>query len=111
MIGRAAHGRPWIFREIAAALAGNSVPAPPSQAELAAIMREHVDGLCTLYGETQGVRVARKHLGWYLAGRPGGEALRALINRVESAREQFVLIDEFFMTLVNEGEASLQEAA
>ena len=94
MIGRAAQGRPWIFREIAAGR--RFEPAP---AELRAIIHEHLDGLYALYGELQGVRVARKHIGWYLSGRPDGDVCRAAINRVETAGAQLELIDEFVARL------------
>jgi len=111
MIGRAAQGRPWIFREIAAELAGAPVPAPPGPAELGAVIRNHIEGICALYGEVQGVRVARKHIGWYLAGRPRGEEFRAAINRVETAAEQLALIEAFAATFEEAVEAGLREAA
>lgn len=95
MIGRGAQGRPWIFREIAARLASRPVPPEPDPAELGDILREHAEGLYSLYGETTGVRVARKHIGWYLAGRVHGDVCRAAINRVETAAEQLALISEF----------------
>jgi tRNA-dihydrouridine synthase B len=105
MIGRAAQGRPWIFREIAAGLAGARAEAHgaavvggvgatrPDAAELRAIMLEHVAGLHALYGDGPGVRVARKHIGWYLEGRPGGAVYRAAVNRAERPSEQFDLIE------------------
>jgi tRNA-dihydrouridine synthase B len=111
MIGRAAQGRPWIFREIAAELAGAPVPAPPGAAELGAVIRNHIDGICALYGEVQGVRVARKHIGWYLAGRPRGEEFRAAINRVETAAEQLELIDAFTAVLERAAETGFLKAA
>ena len=93
MIGRGACGRPWIFREIAAHLAGQPVPEPPDAEELRAIMLEHIAGVHQHYGERQGVRIARKHIGWYLEGRPGSDPWRARINRVDEAREQIGLIN------------------
>ena len=111
MIGRAAQGRPWIFREIAAFLAGSPVPAPPAAAELAAVIRNHIEAICALYGQVQGVRVARKHIGWYLAGRPRGEEFRAAVNRVETAAAQLELIDAFAATLGDPADADLREAA
>ncbi len=111
MIGRAAQGRPWIFREIAAELAGAAVPAPPGPAELGAVTCNHVEAICTLYGEVQGVRVARKHIGWYLAGRPRGEEFRAAINRVETAAAQIELIHAFAAALGDSADADLREAA
>ena len=80
MIGRAAQGRPWIFREVNARLAGTPLPPAPGPAEVRDIMLRHFSALYALYGEDAGVRVARKHLGWYLAaaGHDGteGEAFR-----------------------------------
>jgi tRNA-dihydrouridine synthase B len=92
MIGRGAQGRPWIFRDIGAALRGERVPAAPDRDELEALIVEHVTGLYTLYGETLGVRVARKHIAWYLRDLPDAARSRAAINRAETAREQLELI-------------------
>jgi tRNA-dihydrouridine synthase B len=111
MIGRAAQGRPWIFREIAALLEGSPVPAPPGPAELGAVIRNHIEAICALYGEAQGVRVARKHIGWYLAGRPRGEEFRATINRAETAAAQLELIDAFAVSLEGTAAADLRAAA
>ena len=111
MIGRAAQGRPWIFREIAATLAGSPVPAPPGPDELGVVIRNHIEAICSLYGEAQGVRVARKHIGWYLAGRPRGEEFRAAINRVETAAAQLELIDAFAASLEDAADTGLREAA
>jgi tRNA-dihydrouridine synthase B len=90
MIGRAAQGRPWIFREIAGARG-----ATPDRVELEAIVREHLTGLYDLYGDTHGVRVARKHIAWYLDALPGAAEFRRRVNRVESAREQLASVTEF----------------
>ncbi|WP_018865461.1 MULTISPECIES: tRNA dihydrouridine synthase DusB [unclassified Thioalkalivibrio] len=68
MIGRAAQGRPWLPGQIRAALAGEAIPPAPALAARLALIEEHVTGLHTQYGEPQGVRIARKHLGWYLLG-------------------------------------------
>jgi len=103
MIGRGALGRPWLFREIAGALAGRPPPEPPDTDELADLMREHLGGLHRLYGERQGVRVARKHLGWYLAGRPLGERYRAAFNQALTARAQFDLLDDYVASLSQAG--------
>ena len=96
MIGRAAQGRPWIFREIRQYLATGTVPPEPDPAELRDIIRSHLDALYRLYGEVRGVRTARKHLGWYLAGRPGGEALRKQFVQLEEAGAQLSLIERYF---------------
>jgi tRNA-dihydrouridine synthase B len=107
LIGRAAQGRPWIFREIAHFLATGETLAPPSPAEVCAILIEHLENLYAFYGEQQGVRIARKHIGWYVkdiekSGRDGrsesaqGSALRYMANRAETAAEQLRLTREYF---------------
>ncbi len=97
MFGRSAQGNPWIFREVLHFLETGRHLAPPEPEEVHAVMREHIEGLHGFYGEEQGVRVARKHFGWYLQGRPGGQALRDRLVRVASAREQLGLLDGYFM--------------
>jgi tRNA-dihydrouridine synthase B len=92
MLGRAAQGRPWVFREIAAGLAGEPIPAAPEGDVLLDIVHEHLAGLYSLYGARQGVRVARKHIGWYLEGRSGFAGFRPLINRAETPSEQQQLV-------------------
>jgi tRNA-dihydrouridine synthase B len=99
MIGRAAFGRPWIFREIAHFLATGEALAPPAPAEIAAVVREHLEGLYALYGEAQGLRVARKHLGWYARRLPGGEAFRADVVRLECAARQRAAVNDYFERL------------
>ncbi len=87
MIGRAAQGRPWLFGELAAGLEGRAW-APPSAAERRALMAEHLELLHAHYGRDAGTRIARKHVGWYLAGWPEARALRADFNRIEDATAQ-----------------------
>jgi tRNA-dihydrouridine synthase B len=77
MIGRGARGRPWLLGRIAAELAGRRPPAPPAGAALAELILGHYDAILGFHGRDLGLRVARKHLGWYLDGVPGGAALRA----------------------------------
>jgi tRNA-dihydrouridine synthase B len=96
MVGRAAQGRPWIFREIGHYLATGELLAAPGAAELGAIMLGHLENLYSFYGEFSGVRVARKHITWYLKTLPGAGAFRDRVVRVESAREQQNLIRAFF---------------
>ena len=96
LIGRAAQGRPWIFREIAHFLATGEELPPPTTAEVCAILVEHLENLYAFYGEQQGVRIARKHLGWYAKDRPENAAFRAIVNRAESVAEQLRLTREYF---------------
>ena len=96
MIGRAAQGRPWIFREIAAYLAnGTHVPAPGLE-QIRELLLEHVEALYDFYGEAAGVRIARKHFAWYAKARPESADFRALVNRAESAAEQRAAVDAYF---------------
>jgi len=95
MIGRAAQGRPWIFREIAHYLATGAILAPPARAEVGEILLGHLENLHAFYGEHQGVRIARKHIGWYLKAHDASP-FRAVVNRVESAREQLALVRAHF---------------
>ena len=99
MIGRAAQGRPWIFREVAHFLATGETLAEPSPREVRDILLGHLDDLYAFYGEPQGVRIARKHLGWYAKDRPENAAFRAVANRAESAREQQALVRDYFDAL------------
>lgn len=101
MIGRGAQGRPWVFREIAHYLATGQRLPPPSLAEISAWVDEHLLSLHAFYGETAGVRIARKHLGWYSQAWPEGAAFRERINRVEQGREQSALTRDFFKYLAN----------
>jgi len=100
MIGRAAQGRPWIFREVNARLAGEPPPPAPAPAEVRDIMLAHFAALYALYGEDAGVRVARKHLGWYLAAAghngPDGEAFRRRWVTLGTPQEQAHEVAAFF---------------
>lgn len=99
MIGRAAQGRPWIFREVLAAMSGTSV-APPALAEVRAIMLSHLEALYSFYGESQGVRVARKHLGWYCRLHREVGHLPLELLTTGSAREQLSLAGAFLSGLI-----------
>ncbi|MCK0746585.1 tRNA dihydrouridine synthase DusB [Chromohalobacter nigrandesensis] len=92
MIGRGAQGNPWIFREIEHYLRTGDIMARPTPTEIAAVMHRHLEALHAFYGEHMGVRIARKHVGWYLATRPQAAALRARFNVLEqpSAQHRFV---------------------
>ena len=99
MIGRAAQGRPWIFREVEAALAGEPVPAEPGPAEVHDIMLTHLRDLYEFYGPEAGVRIARKHIGWYCRERPQAQAFRQSVMQVESAEGQVDRVREYFDAL------------
>ena len=99
MIGRAAQGRPWLFREIAHYLATGERLAPPTPREMAAVLVEHLDGLYDLYGDEQGTRVARKHIGWTVRELPGGESLRSRVNGMTDAKAQRAAVNDYFERL------------
>ncbi len=100
MIGRAAQGRPWIFREIAHHLAAGGLLPPPSLAEARDVLLAHLHDLHAFYGEPAGVRIARKHLGWYAKDRPENRAFLAVANRALTARAQLDLTRGYFDALV-----------
>ncbi|MEY2151911.1 tRNA dihydrouridine synthase DusB [Rhodanobacter sp. 115] len=99
MIGRGAQGRPWIFREIAHFLATGEKLPEPTPDEVATILLGHLEHLYAFYGEHAGVRIARKHLGWYAKDRPENAAFREVANRAESAQEQLRLTRDYFAAL------------
>jgi len=99
MIGRGAQGRPWIFREIAHYLATGEQLPEPTPDEVAAILLGHLEHLYAFYGEQAGVRIARKHLGWYAKDRPENAAFRGVANRAETAAEQLQLTRDYFAAL------------
>ncbi len=96
MIGRAAQGRPWIFREMAHYLATGERLAPPLVAEVQRLLLAHLEDHYALYGEYSGVRSARKHIGWYVRALPGGEAFRGRMNALEDSRAQARAVADFF---------------
>jgi tRNA-dihydrouridine synthase B len=96
MIGRAAHGRPWFFRELSSFLNDGRSIAPPLPREMRAVVLEHLEGIYALYGEEHGVRIARKHIGWYTRGLPGGEAFRREAVLIVSAPEQLAAVGRYF---------------
>jgi tRNA-dihydrouridine synthase B len=99
MIGRAAQGRPWIFSEIAHYLSTGRAPAPKPVDAVRAVLLRHLDHLHGFYGESAGMRIARKHLGWYAKDRPGGAQFRRRVNRAETAAEQLALTADYFDAL------------
>ncbi|TDK33821.1 tRNA dihydrouridine synthase DusB [Luteimonas terrae] len=100
MVGRAAQGRPWIFREIAHFLATGEHLPPPTLEEIRDILLGHLDALHAFYGEVSGVRIARKHLGWYAKDRPENAAFRSVVNRAETAEAQIALTRDYFDALI-----------
>ena len=95
MVGRAAQGRPWIFREIGHYLATGAHLAPPLVAEVRRALLEHLQDHYGLYGEYTGVRSARKHIGWYVRSLPGGEDFREQMNRLESSEQQLAAVARY----------------
>jgi tRNA-dihydrouridine synthase B len=108
MIGRAAQGRPWIFREINHFLETGEKLPEPDLTEVRDIMLEHLHNLYEFYGEYTGVRIARKHISWYSKGQRHGAAFRQSINRVETLDEQLRKTKEFFdhLIMIQEGLAA-----
>jgi tRNA-dihydrouridine synthase B len=101
LVGRAAQGRPWIFREIAHYLATGERLPEPTLAEVRDVLLGHLDALHAFYGEESGVRIARKHLGWYAKDRPANAAFRAVVNAATTACEQVRLTRDYFDGLVD----------
>ena len=99
MIGRAAQGRPWIFREIAHFLETGTHLAPPLVSEVKRLLVEHLHDHYSLYGEFIGVRSARKHIGWYVRELPGGEAFRGQMNALDNSTAQVRAVEDFLDNL------------
>ena len=97
MSGRAAQGRPWLFREIEHFLATGEVLAPPQVEEIHRILRGHLADLYAFYGEETGVRIARKHISWYTKGLTGAAHFRHAMNQLQSVDAQLAAADEFFL--------------
>jgi tRNA-dihydrouridine synthase B len=96
MIGRAAQGKPWLFREIEHYLKTGTVLPAPTFAEIHAILRAHLADLYAFYGEDTGVKIARKHISWYTKGIVGAARFRHAMNQLESVEAQLAATDEFF---------------
>ncbi len=101
MIGRAAQGRPWIFREIAHFLATGEDLPPPATADVKRWLLEHLHDHHALYGEFTGVRSARKHIGWAVRALPGGEAFRQAMNALDDCAAQLAAVTTFFDELAD----------
>jgi tRNA-dihydrouridine synthase B len=96
MIGRAAQGRPWLFREIAHYLETGRQLAAPAPREMGAVLEEQLLGLYDLYGAEHGARIARKHIGWAVRELPGGEAFRSAANLIVDAGAQLAAVGDYF---------------
>ncbi len=96
MIGRAAQGRPWLFREIEHFLATGELLPSPEVAEIRAIMNAHLEDHYAFYGEFTGVRTARKHIAWYTRGLRGANLFRHRMNTLETTGEQLAAVNAFF---------------
>ncbi len=104
MIGRAAQGRPWIFREINHYLATEQHLQPPEVAEIHRVLINHLHDLYDFYGEYSGVRIARKHISWYTKGLVGSTSFRQSMNQLQTTEQQIVETNKFFSKLAEEGQ-------
>lgn len=95
MIGRAAQGKPWIFRDIIDYATTGVTPPPPTPSELYQIVLGHLEALYQFYGEYSGCRIARKHIAWYTAGLPNACAFRAAMYACESTKDQYAMVHDF----------------
>jgi tRNA-dihydrouridine synthase B len=104
MIGRAAQGRPWLFREIEHYLSTGAHLPPPRLTEIHDVLLEHLEELYDFYGVDAGLRVARKHISWYTKGLAGSAAFRQHMNRLSGVAEQRRAVGEFFLRLAERRE-------
>jgi tRNA-dihydrouridine synthase B len=104
MVGRAAQGRPWIFREIEYFLRTGKLLPSPEIREVRQLMNHHLRAHYAFYGEYLGVRTARKHIGWYVRDLDGGEVFRQQMNLIEDCDTQLAAVDVFFESQLNFGE-------
>ena len=107
MIGRAAQGRPWIFREIEHYFSTGEKLPPPLVSEIHSVLVAHLHDLYTFYGRETGVKVARKHISWYTKGLAGSASFRHRMNQLETCEEQLDEVSRFFGELGNERERLL----
>ncbi|MCP4598296.1 tRNA dihydrouridine synthase DusB [Neptuniibacter sp.] len=106
MIGRAAQGKPWLFREIDHYLRTGTILPPPTLEEVREILLGHLQELHSFYGEYMGVRIARKHVGWYLQDKPDGSSFRKQFNIIETAADQAAAIEKYFDNAFTNGVAA-----
>ena len=111
MIGRAAQGKPWLFREIAHYLKTGTLMASPSTAEIHAILRGHLADLYEFYGEDTGAKIARKHISWYTKGIVGAAKFRHAMNQLTTMDAQLAATDEFFLSQAANEPIEYEEAA
>jgi tRNA-dihydrouridine synthase B len=104
MIGRAARGRPWIFRQVAHCLRTGAEPQEPPLARVRDTLARHLEAIYEFYGPDLGVRIARKHIGWYSGSRPGGAEFRARINRTTTTDHQREEVERYFDRLTTREE-------
>ncbi|MBV2234565.1 MAG: tRNA dihydrouridine synthase DusB [Sterolibacterium sp.] len=97
MIGRAAQGRPWLFREIEHYLQTGELLPAPAVTEIHQILRRHLADLYEFYGEDTGVKIARKHIAWYTKGIAGAATFRHAMNQLGNVRDQLQAADDFFL--------------
>ena len=110
MIGRAAQGRPWIFREIEHYLRTGEHLPEPEVGEIHRVLLDHLHDLYGFYGEVTGVRVARKHISWYTRGLVGSSAFRHAMNRLDSVAEQLAVVNDYFAQAARAGNRLRYEA-
>ena len=96
MIGRAAQGNPWIFQQIKHYLTENTLLSPPDKGEVNNVLTQHLKNLYDFYGELSGVRIARKHIGWYINDMQGAKSFKQRVNQVDDASTQLELVSDFF---------------
>lgn len=106
LIGRAAQGNPWVFREINHFLNTGSPLSSPGLAERERILTEHLQALYSFYGDYSGVRIARKHVGWYLQAQPDSQPVRQAFNRLETPDTQLDLLRHYFHAAADRQEAT-----
>jgi tRNA-dihydrouridine synthase B len=111
MVGRAAQGKPWIFREIAHFMATGEHLAQPLVAEVKRLLCDHLLDHYDLYGEFAGVRTARKHIGWYVRSLPGGDVFKGSMNALETCETQHAAVVQFFGALADKYERLPQSTA
>ena len=104
MIGRAAQGRPWIFREIDHFLRTGKIMSAPTTTEIRDILLGHLNNLYSFYGEYTGVRMARKHISWYSKGQKHGAAFRQAVNKADTIEKQLEMTHHFFNTMIEREE-------